>query len=177
MILLSYDSATVNPQLYLLYMPNVLIYTFNWCNCVFQEHIKPLIYGDNEEEKTVSRNVLYTCLDVGLRLLHPIMPFVTEELYQRLPRRSDKHAPSICIAPYPHVDTVCILSVCLLRYCISMMFVERNQIEPIPNIKNNVKIFKSFVNTFRIFSNDKLKFKNYIWTNVLNLILELSCPH
>ncbi|XP_052095273.1 valine--tRNA ligase-like [Mytilus californianus] len=71
----------------------------------YLEHIKPLIYGDNEEEKTVSRNVLYTCLDVGLRLLHPIMPFVTEELYQRLPRRSDKHAPSICIAPYPHVDT------------------------------------------------------------------------
>ena len=80
----------------------------NTITIFFQEHIKPLIYGSNEEEKTVSRNVLYTCLDVGLRLLHPFMPFVSEELYQRLPRRSDKHAPSICIAPYPHADTVCI---------------------------------------------------------------------
>ena len=79
----------------------------NTITIFFQEHIKPLIYGSNEEEKTVSRNVLYTCLDVGLRLLHPFMPFVSEELYQRLPRRSDKHASSICIAPYPHADTVC----------------------------------------------------------------------
>ena len=67
----------------------------------YQEGIKPVLYGDNEEAKTVCCNVLYTCLDAGLRLLHPIMPFVTEELFQRLPRRVPDAPPSICVTPYP----------------------------------------------------------------------------
>ncbi|PHJ22671.1 valyl-trna synthetase [Cystoisospora suis] len=44
--------------------------------------------------------VLYVCLDRGLRLLHPLCPFITEELYQRLPANETK-ADSICIADYP----------------------------------------------------------------------------
>lgn len=44
--------------------------------------------------------VLFICFDYGLRLLHPMMPFVTEELYQRLPP-SAAHRESICIAAYP----------------------------------------------------------------------------
>ena len=43
----------------------------------------------------------YTCLENGLILLSPFMPFVTEELYQRLPRRRDEAPPSICVTPYP----------------------------------------------------------------------------
>ncbi|PVD22509.1 hypothetical protein C0Q70_18323 [Pomacea canaliculata] len=69
----------------------------------YLECIKPVLYGDNEDAKAVCRNVLYTCLDVGLRLLHPLMPFVTEELFQRLPRRNTQAPPSICVTPYPEV--------------------------------------------------------------------------
>jgi valyl-tRNA synthetase len=41
------------------------------------------------------------------RLLHPFMPFVTEELWQRLPQEGGSHsgggaARSIMVAPYPH---------------------------------------------------------------------------
>lgn len=43
----------------------------------------------------------YTCLENGLILLSPFMPFVTEELYQRLPRRNDNAPPSVCVTPYP----------------------------------------------------------------------------
>lgn len=45
------------------------------------------------------RNALWWSLDVGLRLLHPFMPFVTEELWQRLPRpAADLQAvPSIMV--------------------------------------------------------------------------------
>ncbi len=42
----------------------------------------------------------FTALEQGLRLLHPMMPFITEELYQRLPEWADKKM-SISIAPYP----------------------------------------------------------------------------
>jgi len=38
-------------------------------------------------QKQATRDTLWVCLETGLRLLHPFMPFVTEELWQRLPRR------------------------------------------------------------------------------------------
>ncbi|ORZ31968.1 tRNA synthetases class I-domain-containing protein [Catenaria anguillulae PL171] len=47
-----------------------------------------------------AKATLYTCLDMGLRMLHPIMPFVTEELWQRLPRQQGQ-PESIVIAAYP----------------------------------------------------------------------------
>jgi len=54
---------------------------------VYLELIKPTMRGDDEEAKTDARHVLYICLDHGLKLLHPMMPFVTEELWHRLPGR------------------------------------------------------------------------------------------
>ncbi len=45
-------------------------------------------------------DVLLTVLDRALRLLHPVMPFLTEELWQRLPGHEAIHR-SICLAPYP----------------------------------------------------------------------------
>eukprot|EP00020_Sapocribrum_chincoteaguense_P005575 CAMPEP_0170739908 /NCGR_PEP_ID=MMETSP0437-20130122/5408_1 /TAXON_ID=0 /ORGANISM="Sexangularia sp." /LENGTH=1103 /DNA_ID=CAMNT_0011078387 /DNA_START=54 /DNA_END=3365 /DNA_ORIENTATION=- len=75
---------------------------------VFLEVSKPLLKSDDADLVSATREVLYTCLDVGLRLLHPFMPFVTEELWQRLPRRpatpATSHLPqyeSVMMAPYP----------------------------------------------------------------------------
>jgi valyl-tRNA synthetase len=62
---------------------------------------KEEISGEEENLRAVAREILYTCLDNGLRLLHPLMPFVTEELWQRLPRRQGDTTESICIASYP----------------------------------------------------------------------------
>uniref|UniRef100_A0A667ZQ25 valine--tRNA ligase n=1 Tax=Myripristis murdjan TaxID=586833 RepID=A0A667ZQ25_9TELE len=57
--------------------------------------------------KWCDQQTLYTCLEVGLRLLAPIMPFVTEELFQRLPRRRPQdNPPSISVTPYPETDEV-----------------------------------------------------------------------
>lgn len=73
---------------------------------VFLEGVKPTMRSNDESRKAAARAVLYECLSAGIRLLHPMMPFVTEELYQRLPpidsTNDDKPNPiSICIAPYP----------------------------------------------------------------------------
>lgn len=60
-----------------------------------------------ERQAMVCRQTLYTCLEAGLRLLSPLMPFVTEELYQRLPRRKPQSdPPSICVTPYPATEEV-----------------------------------------------------------------------
>jgi valyl-tRNA synthetase len=46
-------------------------------------------------------DVLLTVLDRALRLLHPVMPFLTEELWQRLPGHEAVHPETIVLAPYP----------------------------------------------------------------------------
>lgn len=53
------------------------------------------------ERKKSAQQTLYTCLDHGLRLLHPFMPFVTEELWQRLPRMPNDSTPSIMLSSFP----------------------------------------------------------------------------
>ncbi|KAF8360260.1 hypothetical protein PRIPAC_87183 [Pristionchus pacificus] len=50
------------------------------------------------------KEVLLTCTTEALCLLSPFMPFITEELWQRLPRRESETALSICVSPYPEVE-------------------------------------------------------------------------
>uniref|UniRef100_A0A646QHV5 Valine--tRNA ligase n=1 Tax=Hemiscolopendra marginata TaxID=943146 RepID=A0A646QHV5_9MYRI len=71
---------------------------------VYLEHLKPIISSDDAVAVLISRNILYTCLDVGLRLISPFMPFISEELFQRLPRSSDSEPPSISVTPYPEAN-------------------------------------------------------------------------
>lgn len=72
---------------------------------VFIEAIKPYFSGNDPKfvsERGFARDTLWLCLDNGLRLLHPFMPFVTEELWQRLPSSGGhKRATSIMICEYP----------------------------------------------------------------------------
>jgi len=60
-----------------------------------------------EAKRNQSRAVLWTCLDVYTRLLHPMCPFVTEELWQRLPGRgtgcSEGEKTSIMVSAWPLV--------------------------------------------------------------------------
>ncbi|XP_054786171.1 valine--tRNA ligase, mitochondrial 1 isoform X2 [Prosopis cineraria] len=72
---------------------------------VFIEVIKPYFTGNDPKftsERRSAQDTLWFCLEIGLRLLHPFMPFVTEELWQRLPSpRECKKAESIMICNYP----------------------------------------------------------------------------
>lgn len=77
---------------------------FQLCD-VFIEVIKPFFSSNASEylsERKFAQDTLWVCLENGLRLLHPFMPFVTEELWQRLPSRSDStKKKSIMICEYP----------------------------------------------------------------------------
>uniref|UniRef100_A0A8C2XH34 valine--tRNA ligase n=1 Tax=Cyclopterus lumpus TaxID=8103 RepID=A0A8C2XH34_CYCLU len=99
----SYEFPTITTAIY-----NFWLYEL--CD-VYLESVKP-VFSKSEEDGTVQRLVcrqtLYTCLEVGLRLVSPVMPFVSEELYQRLPRRRPQSdPPSICVTPYPDTEEFC----------------------------------------------------------------------
>ena len=75
------------------------IYDFIWsafCDW-YIEMAKPSLYSDNPDEKRRVSAVLLYVLSTSMKLLHPFMPFITEELYQRLPR----HEESIMLAAWP----------------------------------------------------------------------------
>lgn len=64
-----------------------VVYEFIWndfCDW-YIEMAKPVLFGSDLERKAVVQQVLVTCLDVALKIMHPFMPFITEEIWQKLP--------------------------------------------------------------------------------------------
>lgn len=79
-----------------------LLYNFIWddfCDWYIEMAKLPL-YGEDEQEKAMTRSVLAYVLDNTMRLLHPFMPFITEEIWQNLPTEGE----SITIAAWPTVN-------------------------------------------------------------------------
>ncbi|KAJ5731407.1 Valine--tRNA ligase [Penicillium malachiteum] len=69
---------------------------------VFIENSKYLLAEDaSPETQESAKQTLYTALEGALTLIHPIMPFVTEHLWQRLPRRPEDKTISIMTAKFP----------------------------------------------------------------------------
>jgi len=62
------------------------LYDFFWHHFCdrYIEAVKPVFSGPNCPEKTQTQRVLLTVLETSLRLLHPMMPFITEEIWQQL---------------------------------------------------------------------------------------------
>ena len=72
----------------------------------FIENTKFILTPDAPEEQRASaKQTLYTALEGGLLLMHPIMPFVTEHLWQKLPRRTGDKTESIMVASYPQANS------------------------------------------------------------------------
>ena len=79
------------------------VYRFLWSDLAdwYIEQIKPRLYGD-VPGGDVARAVALQTFDVALRLLHPVMPFITEALWRRFPGRPAE--ASISVAPWPRPD-------------------------------------------------------------------------
>ena len=67
------------------------IYDFVWSDFCdwYIEIVKPVLYSDEVEEKNNTVKVLLYVLENILKLLHPFMPYITEEIWQALPNRSE----------------------------------------------------------------------------------------
>ena len=96
----SYSFAAVTSALHSFFL-------YDLCD-VYLELIKPIVAkGEttevvDEQTRFAAQATLYTCLEHYLRLAHPLMPFVTEELWQRLPNLASlTTVPSVMISRYP----------------------------------------------------------------------------
>ena len=72
---------------------------------VYIENSKSIIQDGTPAEQESAKQTLYTALEGGLTMIHPFMPFLTEELWQRLPRRPEDTCPSIVVAAYPQYNS------------------------------------------------------------------------
>ncbi|GGD03407.1 valine--tRNA ligase [Pontibacillus salipaludis] len=77
------------------------LYNFIWddfCDWYIEMAKLPL-YGEDEAKKKTTRSILAYVLDNTMRMLHPFMPFITEEIWQALPTKGE----SITVASWPEV--------------------------------------------------------------------------
>ena len=84
------------------YVASEKIYHYFWhtfCDKIIEEQ-KLRLYGDSKKEKECSQYLLATLLSESLKLLHPFMPFITEEIYQQLPIKNKKEC--IMIENWPN---------------------------------------------------------------------------
>ncbi|RNC37477.1 putative valyl-tRNA synthetase, partial [Trypanosoma cruzi] len=90
----SYDFALTTNSAYRFWL-------YELCD-VFLELTKFSIHAGGDRKQLVQDVLLYV-VEVALRLLHPMMPFLTEELWHRLPNYNTFEVESIMLAPYPAV--------------------------------------------------------------------------
>jgi valyl-tRNA synthetase len=85
---------------YRLYMAAEKTYHYVWSELADKilEESKPVLQGADNDAKAARQYVLYTCLTTSLKLLHPFMPFVTETIWQNLPK---KDADMLIVAKWP----------------------------------------------------------------------------
>ncbi len=76
------------------------LYDFIWSEYCdwYIELVKPRLYGEDTEKRSAAQYTLTHVLKDILKLLHPFMPFITEEIWSYLPQNTEQH---IIIAPWP----------------------------------------------------------------------------
>ena len=94
--------VTENMDAYELGVASAKVYDFTWdtyCDW-YIELTKARLYGENEKSKLAAQKVLVYVLDQFLRLLHPFMPFITEEIWQAIPHEGK----FLMLADWPKYD-------------------------------------------------------------------------
>jgi valyl-tRNA synthetase len=100
------DSAALDEEAYRFDMATQSLYEFSWnryCDW-FIEMAKPALQGTDQAAADSTRHTLLFVLEAMLRLLHPIIPFVTEELWQHVAPKLGSREKTISLQPYPRIS-------------------------------------------------------------------------
>ena len=94
--------VTLNVNKYEMGIALAKLYDFVWSDFCdwYIELTKPVLYGDDDTKRDQTLSVLLHVLGETLKLLHPFVPFVTEEIYQSMP----KHGESLMICDFPRYN-------------------------------------------------------------------------
>ena len=79
------------------------MYAFFWHDFCdrYIEYSKPVLRGEDERSRERVKAVLVTVLSVSLKLLHPVMPFITEEIWQLLSEHADLESDLLALSSWP----------------------------------------------------------------------------
>jgi len=95
---------TKDMENYRLYMASEKIYHYAWHNFadIILEESKDILNGDNQKLKQSRQRLLLEILSIILRILHPFMPFITEEIWQHLPDEI-KDSDILMVSAWPQI--------------------------------------------------------------------------
>ncbi len=129
------------------------LYDFIWdCYCDWYiELTKARLNGDDKETAQNTRQVLIYVLDKTLKLLHPFMPFITEEIWQTIPHTGD----TIMLQQYPKYDEALnfpeeAAKMQKIMQAITAVRTQRSQMNVPPSRKAKIYIATKFADTFNI---------------------------
>ena len=96
------EAVTANLDSFDLNLAVDKIYSFIWTEFCdwYIEMAKPRLYGEDEAQKANVRAILVHVLKNSMKLLHPFMPFITEDIYTRLPGSEE----TIMLSAWPKAD-------------------------------------------------------------------------
>lgn len=128
------------------------LYDFIWdsyCDW-YIEMAKSRLYSDNKETAQNTRQVLVYVLDKILKLLHPFMPFITEEIWQTIPHDGD----TIMLQEYPkYNEDLCYddeaKEMIKIMQAITAIRTQRSEMNVPPSKKAKIYIATNLIDTFK----------------------------